>query len=121
MKNYRSILLTLRWKAGELLPGHCFRIHDLAVLKSSGKVVILTDVFREAARYGYVELDELERGEAGPDDLRPCETGEAAPRHEVLREKLIRILRYEGGDHWRKLLENFTRNGRDHEPDDLGL
>ena len=111
MKNYRSVVLALRWKAGELLPGHRFRIHDLAFLKSSGKVVMLTDVFREAARYGYVELDELERGEAGPGAFRPCEAGEAAPRHEVLRGKLIRLLRYEGEDHWRKLLEDFTRHG----------
>ena len=111
MKNYRSLLLTLRWKAGELLPGHCFRIHDLAVRQSSGEVVMLTDVFRKATRYGYIELDELERGEAAAEAFRPCETGEAAPRHEVMREKLIRILRYEGGDHWRKLLEKFTRNG----------
>ncbi len=111
MNNYRSAFIRLRWNAGELLSGHQFRIHDFAVLKSSGKVVMLTDVFREAARYGYVELDELERGEAAPDDLRPCEAGEAAPRHEVLRGKLVRLLRYEGEDHWRKLLEDFTRHG----------
>ena len=73
---------------------------------------MLTEVFGEAARYGYVELDELERGEAAPDAFRPCEAGEAAPRHEARRGKLIRILRYEGKDHWRKLLEKFNRNAR---------
>ena len=109
MNNIPPAFLTLHWHAGELLPGHSFRIHDFAVLKSSGQVVMLTDVFRAATCYGYIELDELERGNAIITAFRPCKEGEITHQHEVLREKLIRILLYKGEDYWRKLLEKIDR------------
>ena len=105
----RTELLSLRWKAGELLPGHVFRIHDLAVLKNSGRIVLLTDVLHGASRYGFIDLAELEPGDAPLEDFRPAKGNEITPEHEVLRGKLIRILRFQGEGHWKRLLSQVLK------------
>ena len=88
-----QILTALRWKMGELLPGHRFRIHDFAVQKETGHIVLLTGTHNQTTVYSYIDLDELERNEAPIDAFRPAKSGEITPGYEVLRRRLIKIMR----------------------------
>lgn len=107
MNNYRSVLTRLRWNAGELLPGHQFRIHDLVVKKDSDKIVLLTGVCRNGENYCYICLDDLETGTAPSGTFRKQESGEITPAYEILKKKLILIKGYQGQEYWQKLLEKF--------------
>lgn len=107
MKNYRSVLARLRWNAGELLPGHRFRIHDFAVQKNSGKVVLLTGVCRNGESYCYICLDDLETEEALCGDFQIPSKNAVIAAHEILKKKLIRIMKYQGREYYQKLLDKF--------------
>ena len=110
MENYNSLFTRLLWNAGELLPGHQFRIYDFAVQKESGKIVLLTWVFhRSEERYSYIDLVELETGNAPCETFRKPADGEITAAHEVLKSKLIRIQGYRGRAYWCKLLDNFMQ------------
>ena len=119
MNNYRSVLTRLRWNAGELLPGHQFRIHDLAEKKDSGKIMLLTGLCRNGEYYCYVCLDDLERDQAPCRDFQNPPGEKITSAHEILKEKIIRIKGYQGKEYWQKLLNTFLakleKNGsRDH-------
>ena len=107
MKNYNSVLTGLRWNAGELLPGHQFRIHDLAVQKNSGKIVILTGVCKNGENYSFISLDDLETDNAPCGSFQKPSEDAVTPEHEVLKRKLIRIKGCRGMDHWQKVLKAF--------------
>ena len=107
MKNYNSVLTRLRWNAGELLPGHKFCIHDFAVEKNSGKIVLLTGVSQNGERYCYICLDDLETETAPAEIFRQPVSGEITADYEILKKKLIRIKGYQGKEYWQKLLKNF--------------
>lgn len=107
MNNYHSALARLRWNAGELLPGHLSRIHDLAMEKDSGKIVLLTGVCRNGKNYCYICLDDLETSEAPCSSFQPLPVAKITSAHEVLKEKLIRIMGYQGKEYWQKLLNAF--------------
>ena len=111
MDDFDSLLIRLRWNAGELLPGHQFRIHDFAVQKDSGKIVLLTGVFRHPGeKYSYIDLAELEPGNACCETFRQPESGEITAAHELLKGKLIRIRGYRGKEYWQKTLKTFSAN-----------
>ncbi len=107
MKIYNSVLTRLRWNAGELLPGHQFCIHDFAVKKDSGKIVLLTGVFRNGEHYCCIGLDDLETETIPLEAFRKSEPGEITAACENLKKKLIRIKGYQGKEYWQKLLEKF--------------
>lgn len=107
MKNYNSVLTRLRWNAGELLPGHKFCIHDFAVKKDSEKIVLLTGTCRNGETYSYIVLDDLETSDAPCNLFQKPSGGEITSTHEILKEKLIRIKRYQGKEYWQKLLKKF--------------
>ena len=117
MENYNSLFTRLLWNAGELLPGHQFRIYDFAVQKESGKIVLLTWVFhRSEERYSYIDLVELETGNAPCETFRKPADGEITDSHKTLKDKLIRIQGYRGRAYWYKLLNNFIRNNETSKP-----
>lgn len=107
MENYNSVLTSLRWNAGELLPGHKFCIHDFAVKKDSGKIVLLTGVFRNGEHYCCIGLDDLETETVPFEIFRKPENGEITTDYEILKKKLICIKGYQGKEYWQKLLKKF--------------
>ena len=105
MGNYTCALAYLRWKAGKILPGHQFKIYDIAVHEDSGKIVLLTGIYRAGGKYYYIELDDLETGIAPRENFRKAKSEEITEEHEILKGKLIRIQGYQGEAHWRQLQE----------------
>ena len=105
MGNYTYALACLRWNAGKILPGHQFKIYDIAVHEGSGKIVLLTGIYRAGEKYHYIELDDLETGTAPRENFREAKSEEITEEHEILKGKLIRILGYQGEAHWQKRLE----------------
>ena len=105
MEKFPEIIAELRWRAGQLLPGHQFRIYDFAILIDSGKIVLLTDVRHAGEKYHYIVLDDLECGIAAWENFRKVNIGEITAEYEDLKRKLKRIQGYWGETYYQNLLK----------------
>ena len=109
MANFCSALLRVRWNAGEVLPGHQFKIHDFAVLKEKDCIVLLDHVARDGTLYRYIVLESLECAYAPIENFIPPPADRITQEYKVLREKLIRIMGYAGQKQWQRLRDRFLQ------------